>query len=52
MIYTITLNRVNDYNLSVEYGNEFFTMSDEDKAIVLEDCINTLKAELLLIQQS
>lgn len=51
MKYTITLNRVNEYDLVVSYGEEFKSMSAEDLAIAIEDCINTLKSELLLVQQ-
>jgi hypothetical protein len=50
--YTILLRRNNDYNLEVVYSPEFKTMSEDDAAVAIEDCINTLKTELLLIQQS
>jgi hypothetical protein len=52
MNYTITLNRVNEYDLVVSYNEDFKAMSPEDFAVALEDCINTLKTELLLVQQS
>ncbi len=51
-LYTILLRKNNEYSLDVDYSPEFTAMSDEDKAIALEDCINTLKVELLLIEQS
>lgn len=51
-LYTILLRKNNEYSLDVNYSPEFSAMSDEDKAVVIEDCINTLKAELLLVEQS
>jgi hypothetical protein len=52
MKYTITLDRTNEYNLVVSYSEELKSMPAEDLAVALEDCINTLKSELLLVQQS
>lgn len=52
MKYTITLDRVSEYDLVISYSEDFKSMSPEDLAVALEDCINTLKNELLLVQQS
>lgn len=51
-IYSITLHKTDDYNLNINYSEEFKTMSNEDIAIALDDCIRLLKIELNLITQS
>lgn len=52
MKYVITLDRISEYDLVVGYSKEFKDMSEEELAVALEDCINALKNELLLVQQS
>ena len=51
-LYTITMLRKNEYELDIVYSAEFYKMSDEDKSVALEDCIRSLKIELLLVTES
>lgn len=50
--YTITLDRVNEYDLVVTYSEELKSASHDDLSIALEDCIKTLQNHLLLLQQT
>jgi hypothetical protein len=51
-LYTITINKLNEYDLDVAYSDEFKAMSEEDMAVALDDCIRLLKIELMSLTQS
>lgn len=50
--YTISLERVSEYDLVVHYSDNLKTASPEELSVALEDCINTLKNHLLLLQET
>jgi hypothetical protein len=50
--YLISLFKKNEFDLDIVYSDDFKSMSDEDIAIALEDCIKYLSIELMSLTQS
>lgn len=47
--YQVTITKTNDYDLEIAYNEIFKTMSEDNKAMALEDCIRSLQIQLMLL---
>jgi hypothetical protein len=48
-IYQVTLSQENECDLQITYSDSFKSMSDDEIATALEDCITSLQIQLMLL---